>query len=147
MAGIDEDQRPFQHLAPAQIGIDQLAPLRDHLLGRLGEAVAGHVDESEPKRLADVEEVELLGPSRRIRGSGEGAPVGESVEKRGLADVGAPGESHFRYARIGQEPEPRRRFQERDRPRKELARSLVQICLGFAHFAGTGVSDAAFIPG
>src|SRR4030095_10787108 len=66
MSALDEDQRALQHAATAQIVVDQEAPLADEVLGRLGETVTRHVDQPQLQRPANVEEIELLRPARRV---------------------------------------------------------------------------------
>ncbi len=44
---VDQHQRALERLAPAQEIVDQVAPAAEQVLGRLGEAVARHVDEAE----------------------------------------------------------------------------------------------------
>ena len=56
VARIDQHQRPLEHLPAAQKVVDQEAPALDHVLGRFGEAVAGHVDQPDHQRLADIED-------------------------------------------------------------------------------------------
>src|SRR3546814_7038368 len=60
MAAVDQHQRPLQHLPAPKVVVDQVAPFAGDILGRLGEAVTGHVDEPETERLADIEEIQLL---------------------------------------------------------------------------------------
>ena len=124
MARIDQHQRPLEHCAPAQIIVDQEAPAPDHVLGRFGEAVAGHVDQPDLQRLADVEEIELLRPARRVRRARQTLAVGERIEQRALADVRAPGEGDFRHVGVGQKLQLGRRLQELDRPGEQLARAF-----------------------
>jgi hypothetical protein len=61
VARIDQHQRPLEHGPAAQIVVDQEPPALDEILRRLGESVARHVDQPHPQRLANVEEIELLG--------------------------------------------------------------------------------------
>ena len=68
----------------------------DLLLGDRRVAVARHVDEGEAP--ADVEEVELLGAARRVRGAGQRVAPGERVDEARLADVGAPREGDLHRA-------------------------------------------------
>ena len=139
VAAVDQHQRPLEHRAAAQIVVDQVAPLAGDVLRRLGEAVAGHVDQPQPHRLADLEEVELLGAARRVRGAGEGAASGQPVEQRRLADVGAAGEGDLRHGRVGQELELGRRLEERDRPGKELPGQLgLRLIVGAHRARGRG---------
>ena len=130
---IDQHQRPLEHVAPAQEVVDQEAPLPDDVLGRLGEAVAGHVDQPERERLADVEEVELLRPPRRVRRARQAVAVGQRVEQRRLADVRPARERHFGHVGVGQMLELRRGFEERDRPGEGLARGLDRVLVELAH--------------
>jgi hypothetical protein len=134
VARVDQDQDALQRRASAQIVVDQLPPLAGHVPGRPGEAVARHVDQPEAERIADIEEVQFLGPPRRGRGPGEAGPVGEPVEQRGFADVRAAGKGDF--GRVGgrQELELRRRLQKGDRPGECLAGDEVDRFLFAVHF-------------
>src|SRR3546814_279249 len=69
MTGINEKERAFKHLPPAQIIIHQKAPFTDHLLRRLRKTVPRHIDKTEQERIANVEEIQLLRTSRRVRGA------------------------------------------------------------------------------
>ncbi len=147
VAAVDQHERAFQHRAAAEVIVDQEAPFLDDILGRLGKAIAGHVDEPEDQRiLADVEIVELLRPSRRHRSARKAVAVRQRVEQRRLADVRAPRERDFGHARRGQMLERGRRFQERDGSRKQLARALRPFGVGpgfkfdFAHVVGAAFS-------
>ncbi len=115
-------KRALQHLPPAQIIVDQEAPFLDHVLGRLGKAIAGHVDQPEQQRIADVEEVQFLRPPRRVRCARQAVAIGQRVEQRRLADIRPPGKGDLRHVGSGRCCERRRRFQERDRPGEHLAR-------------------------
>ena len=89
VASVDQDEGAFEHLTPAQIVVDEETPALDHVLGSFGETIAGHVDEANLDRLADVEEVQFLRATRRIRCAGECFSVQERIEERRLADVRA----------------------------------------------------------
>ena len=147
-------QRALQHLAAAQIIVDQEAPLPRDVLRRLGEAVAGHVDEPQPDRLADVEEVELLRPPRRVGGAGEAVAVGQRLSSDDLPTLERPAKAISGTVGIGQELQLRRRLQEGDRPGKELPgrlleRHLVAVALGALTSSAAGgrrLFDAALAP-
>ena len=84
---------------PAQIVAHQLRPGRDLLLADGGVAIARHVDETQPlraRRAAEREEIELLRAPRRVGDARQRLAVRQGVEKRGFADVGAPGEGDLR---------------------------------------------------
>ena len=114
MARIDQHQRAFQGHAPAQEVANQAFPLLDHFGRRLGEAIAGHVDQPQPDRQADVEEVQFLRAARRDRSARDRLAAGQRVEQRRFADVGAAGEGHFGKVGIGQEFQRGGGFQELD---------------------------------
>ena len=136
---IDQHQRALQFLPSAQEVVHQEAPLLDHILRRLGEAIAGHVDEPEGEGGAHVEEVEFLRPPRRVRRAGERIATGQRVEQRGLAHIGPPRERDFGHAGIGNELERRRGFQEGDRAGEDLPRGLDR-------FGGEGIRHAPTLP-
>ena len=140
---VDQHQRPFEHLTPAQIVVDQKTPLLDNILGRLRKAIARHVDKAEHQRIADVEIVELLRAPRRDRGSCKPVAIGQRVEQRRFADVRAAGKGDLRDARRGQMLECGRRFQKGDRTRKQLAGAFAAIFgrrIDLAHFTGAARS-------
>src|SRR3546814_2798188 len=60
MAAVDQHQRPLQHLPAPKVVVDQVAPFAGDILGRLGEAVTGHVDEPETERLRSEEHTSEL---------------------------------------------------------------------------------------
>ena len=82
MPTIDQNQRAFENLTPAQKIIDQKAPFLDHILGRFGKAIAGHIDQAEAQRLAHVEEVQLLRAAWRIGRAGQAIAVGQRIDQR-----------------------------------------------------------------
>jgi hypothetical protein len=128
VAGVDQEADQRQAGPAAQIGEDQLGPGLDRGLGRPGIAVAGHVDQDEPTR--EVEEVELLGPARRVGGSGEPAPAHERVQQRALADVRATGERHLGRARGRQLLEPGHAQEEAGRAGEQQPARLERGGLG-----------------
>ena len=131
---INQDERAFQHSPPAQIVVHKAPPTLHQILGRLGEAVSGHVDQPQLQRPADVEDIEFLRPARCVRRARQALAVGERVQKRALADIGPPRERDFRDVGIGQEFELGRGLQEFDRPGEQLARPLLEIIdRSFAH--------------
>ncbi len=54
---IDEDERPLQHRTTAQIVVHKITPFADNILGRLGESVAGHVDEPQHDGFTGIEKL------------------------------------------------------------------------------------------
>ena len=81
VAAIDQHQRAFQHLPPAQIVVDQEAPFLDNVLGRFGKAIARHVDQPKGQRIANIEEIQLLRPPRRVRRARKAAAIGQRIEQ------------------------------------------------------------------
>ena len=81
-----------QPLPPVKPG-EQAVPLRADLAGRLGETVAGQIDQI--AAFFDAEKVEVLRPPRRLRDEGEAGMVGERVDRRRLAGVGATGKCNL----------------------------------------------------
>ncbi len=104
---IDEHDGAPQDRPAAQEVVHQKAPALDQILRRLRKAVAGHVDQADLRRLADVEEIEFLRPPRRVRRARQPLAVGQRVQKRAFPDVRTAGERDFGIGRIGQEPELR----------------------------------------
>src|SRR3546814_1139729 len=102
----------------------QKAPFTDHLLRRLRKAVPRHVDKTEQERIANVEEIQLLRTSRRVRGACQSIPSRKCVQERTFADIGAAGESDFLYIRVWQELQVRCGFQECYGTGKYLSRRL-----------------------
>ena len=139
VARVDEEQRAFQHDAAAQEIAHQAAPLLGDRRRRLGEAVAGHVDEPDLCGFAHFEEIELLGAARGDGRAGDGIAPGQRVEQRGLADIGAAGKRDFGHFGIGQELERRRGLEERDRPCEQAPRAFFHLgprrgfCFGIVH--------------
>jgi GTP cyclohydrolase I len=117
-----------KHLPAAQIVVDQEAPALDHVLGRLGEAVARHVDQ--PQICSGLPTSKKLSSCVRP-GVFDVAPalvaVGQRVEQRALADVGAAGEGDLRHVGSGRNFQLGRRLQELDRPGEQLARALGEV--------------------
>jgi hypothetical protein len=147
MTAVDQHQGTLERRAAAQIIVDQEAPLADDVFGRLGKAVAGHVDQPQLQRLAHVEEVELLRAAGRVRGACEAVAVGERVEQRRFADIGATRERNLRHVGRRQIFEAGRGLEERDRAGEQFARGLDQVFLpgrgfGIGHDLGSG-----FMPG
>ena len=147
VARVDQHEPALQRLAAAQIVVHQIAPLADHVLGRLGEAIAGHVDQAEAQRLAHVEEVQLLGAAGRVRSARQGVAAGQRVEQRRLAHVRAARERDLGHFLAGQELQRRRGLQERDRAGEGLSRGLDHIFVEPAHFAGASFFAGCFSTG
>ena len=70
VAGVDQQEGPAQRGPAGEIGAEQRLPALDDRLRRLGEAVAGQVDEI--VALAQREEVDLLGAARAYSRRGRG---------------------------------------------------------------------------
>ena len=107
---VDQQAHPQQARPPAQIGEHQPGPALDHVLGRLGEAVARQIDQDQPA--AQVEQVDLLGPARRVGGARQAGPAGQRVDQARLADVRSARERDLRQPR-------RRQLVELDHPAQE----------------------------
>src|SRR3546814_16172479 len=82
MAAVDQHQRPLQHLPAPKVVVDQVAPFAGDILGRIGEAVTGHVKEQETERLADIDEIQALRATRRVDRPSTVAAVGVLVKER-----------------------------------------------------------------
>ena len=79
VAGVDEHEGAAQRRAAGEVGAQQRLPALDHGLRRLGEAVAGQVDQV--VRRAEREEVDLLGAAGGVRGAGERLAPGQRVDQ------------------------------------------------------------------
>ena len=90
----------------------------------------------------DIEQVDQLGAPRRVGHAGQLPLVGERVDQRRLADVGAPGEGHFRQVGIGQPLHLHRAHHEFGAAREQDAGLLIGL-VGEEGF-GRGAHPAAF---
>ena len=97
VAGVDEDESATEVFAFEEVFGNEFVELIPQLLGHLGVAVAGEIDE--PPGLVDFEEVDLAGAAGRFGNPGETGFVGEHVNQRGLSDIGATNESELRERR------------------------------------------------
>src|SRR5690606_16698556 len=127
VAAVDEDQGAAQDLAAAQEIAHQAAPALDHFDRGLGEAVARHVDQPEPGRIADLEEVQFLRAPGRDRRARDRLAAGYRVDERALADVRAARESDLGEVGFGQEVERRRGEQELDAAGEQPARFFAEV--------------------
>src|SRR5438445_273226 len=80
--------------ARAQVGADEIFPLCAQGLRHARVAVAGEIDQ--PRRFAELVEVDGLGATRPLAGVGEALPVEQRVDRARLADIRAAGKRHFR---------------------------------------------------
>ena len=98
---LDAVARVDQHIDPRQRGaslqelMDQLGPGRDLGLRRRGVAIAGHVDQPQSCFVGAVEEDQLLGAARRMRGARQRVAAGERIDQARFADIGAAGKRHL----------------------------------------------------
>ena len=97
VAGVNQHGGADQSGATAQVAADELLPGVDFRFGRLGEAVAGQIDQHQPA--TQIEHVDLLGPPRRPRDARQLIAPGQRVDQAGLADVGAARERDLGQAR------------------------------------------------
>ena len=94
---VDQQAGAHQAGAAAQVGPDQPLPGVDLGLGRLGETVAGQIDQHQPA--AQVEHVDLLRAPGRARDARQLVAPGQRVDQARLADVRTPGKGHLGQAR------------------------------------------------
>lgn len=97
VAGVDEDESATEVFAFEKVFGNEFVELIPQLLGHLGVAVAGKIDES--PGLVDFKEVDLAGAAGRFGNPGETGFVGEHVNQRGFSDIGATNESELRERR------------------------------------------------
>ncbi len=94
--GIDQQQDAPQIGPAADVGIDQAGPALDLGFGDLCIAVARQVHQHQVR--AEIEEIDLLRPARRVGDARQMLPAGERVQEARLADIGAAGERHLRQS-------------------------------------------------
>ena len=89
---VDQHVDARERGAAQQEFVDQLGPGRDLGLRRRGIAIAGHVDQPQLGLVGALEEDQLLGAARRVRGARQRVAAGQRVDQARLADIGAAGE-------------------------------------------------------
>ncbi len=134
VAAIDQHVDAAQVRAAGEILVDQPGPLLHLRLGRLGETVAGHVDDAE-WRVEALEDVELLRPPRRVGGAGKAGRAGQRVDEARFADIRAAGEGDFHPVGVRQVAEAHRSLDESERPREQQA---SRFDLGFVELGRVG---------
>ena len=97
VAGVDQGESAAEVFAFEGVFGDEFVELIPQLLGHLGIAVAGKIDE--PPGLVDFKEVDLAGAAGRFGNPGETGFVGEHVNQRGLSNIGPTNESELRERR------------------------------------------------
>ena len=104
MAGVAQQHHGFEvlareqvvahHALPAQLGLARDG--RVAVPGQVGQDGIGHT------LFAQGEQVDALGPTRRLGGKGEPFLLRQRVDAGGFAGIGPPDKRHFRHRQVGQ---------------------------------------------
>ena len=119
MPRVDQHKSPRPRHASGQIVPDKPLPLFDFFLRRFRKAITGKIDQI--ARRPEIEIVDLLRASRRIRGPRQSFAPRQRVDQAGLPDIRAPGEADLGPIRRRQSSQRNNAFHEVTRPCKQLA--------------------------
>src|SRR5690606_12967681 len=98
------------------------------------------------RRLADLEEIQLLRAPRCDRSAGDRLAAGDRVDQRTLAHVRAAREGDLGKVRLGQEVQRRRREQELDAPGEQPARLFDEVGIVRGHYRMTKGEELTLPP-
>src|SRR4029077_1131893 len=89
-AAVDDENQTHQRLTDIEVMLHELQPFHPHPFGDLGESVPGKVDQSAIGR--QFKKIDELSTAWGTADPSEARPVGDGVDHRGFAGIGAAGE-------------------------------------------------------
>ena len=102
VADVHHHDQALERLAGAEILVEERLPVRLQVLGHLGEAIAGQVDQVLFGGRRDVEEHQLLGAAGGLGDPRQRVLLADRIERGRLAGVGAAGKGDLEAA-VGRE--------------------------------------------